>query len=84
MLLMIFASRHLSAGHALSLRLSLGSELIDLAFQFPSPLPPLSCSPGPGEAEISATTGDSQKALRVPVTTIWLYRQDPVGTVARW
>lgn len=39
MLLMIFASHHLSACHALSLRLSLGSELIDLAFQLPSLLP---------------------------------------------
>lgn len=39
MLLMIFASHHLSACHTLSLRLSLGLELIDLALQLPSLLP---------------------------------------------
>lgn len=52
MLLMIFASHHLSACHALSLRLSLGSELIDLAFQPPSlrPSRPFILQPDPGEA----------------------------------
>lgn len=52
MLLMIFASHHRSARHALSLRLGLGSELIDLAFQPPSlrPSRPFILQPDPGEA----------------------------------
>lgn len=41
MLLMIFASHHLSTCHALSLRLQSWLELIDLAFLLPPPSLPL-------------------------------------------
>lgn len=50
MLLMIFASHHLSACHALSLRLRSWLELIDLAFSSLSSLIPAE-QPDKGEAE---------------------------------
>lgn len=66
MLLMIFASHHLSARHALSLRLWSWLELIDLAL----PLPPASLPPAEqpdGEKQDAlATTGYLQRSSENP------------------
>lgn len=60
MLLMIFASHHLSARHALSLRLGSWLELIDLAFLLP---PSLLLSRQTGETQNElATAGYLQKS----------------------
>lgn len=77
---MIFASRHLSAHHALSLRLWSWLELIDLAFLL---LPPPSLSPAEqpdGEKQNGlAPTGYLQRSsenteLDSAVTTISVHR----------
>lgn len=62
MLLMIFASHHLSARHALSLRLQSWLQLIDLAFLLPPPsLPPVE-QPDKEKQNVLATTGYLQKS----------------------
>lgn len=62
MLLMIFASHHLSARHALSLRLQSWLELIDLAFLLPPlSLPPVE-QPDGKKQNVLSTTGYLQKS----------------------
>lgn len=62
MLLMIFASHHLSARHALSLRLWSWLELIDLAFLLPPPSLPSVEQPDGEKQNVLATTGYLQKS----------------------
>lgn len=61
MLLMIFASHHLSARHALSLRLGSWLELIDLAFFSLPALPPAEQPDGEKQNAL-ATTGYLQES----------------------
>lgn len=59
---MIFASRHPSARHALSLRLWSGLELIDLAFLLPPPSLPSVEQPDGEKQNVSVATGYLQES----------------------
>lgn len=79
MLLMIFASRHLSARHALSLRLWSWLELIDLAFLRPPPSLPPAEQPDGEKQNGLAPTGYLQRSsenteLEGAVKTIPVHR----------
>lgn len=61
---MIFASRHLSARHALSLRLWSWLELIDLAFLLPPPSLPPAEQPDGEKQNGSAPIGYLQRSSK--------------------